>query len=297
MNQSRVIALGFFDGVHLGHGQLLRACREEADRRGLEAACLTFDLHPDALVSGKNVELLTDPEERARLLREQYGMDRVITLHFDRDMMNMPWQDFVCRVLAEEYGAAALVCGHDFRFGRRGEGNAQLLQEECSRLGLGCQVIPAYYMDGILVSSTYIRELIRAGELDRAGAFLGHPYSITGPVVSGAHLGRTMGTPTANLEPPESVLLPPKGVYACRAHTPFGTYLAVANVGTRPTVEGSGITVEPWLLDFSGNLYGSRIRLEFWHFLRGERKFPSLEALQAEIRKNGDQTKEYFAGL
>ena len=143
-------------------------------------------------------------------------------------------------------------------------------------------------------ASTYIRSLLEAGDLDRARRFLGHPHQFTGTVVSGAHLGRTWGIPTANLELPPELLLPPKGVYACRARTPEGTYLAVTNIGTRPTVNGHGLTIEPWLLDYTGDLYGQPVTLELWHFLRGERRFPSLEALQDEIRRNASQTRAFF---
>lgn len=294
MNQPRVIALGFFDGVHLGHGQLLTRCRQEADRLGCRAAALTFDSHPDSLVSGKAVPLLSAPQDRARLMEELYGIQEVLPIHFDRHMRDMPWEFFLQSVLVEGYHAAALICGHDFRFGAGGEGTAARLLEACAKLGIGCAVIPEYRLEGITVSSTYIRSLLEAGDLDRARRFLGHPHQFTGTVVSGAHLGRTWGIPTANLELPPELLLPPKGVYACRARTPEGPYLAVTNIGTRPTVNGHGLTIEPWLLDYTGDLYGQPVTLELWHFLRGERRFPSLEALQDEIRRNASQTRAFF---
>lgn len=294
MTEPRVIALGFFDGVHLGHGQLLDAARNRARAVGAKAACVTFDCHPSALLTGQSVPLLTTPEDRERVMVERYGIDRVLTLHFDRAMMDMPWEDFLHRILLEQYGAVGLVCGHDFRFGSRGLGTAEKLKAECDRLGIFCQVIPPYTLDGITVSSTYIRSLILTGDMEAAARFLGYPYCLHGKVVSGARIGRTMGTPTANLQV-SGVLLPPKGVYACLARTPFGTYPAVANIGTRPTVAGENLTIEPWLLDFSGDLYGTEMTLKVHKFLRGERKFPSLEALQAEIKRNGEQTREYFA--
>ena len=294
MNQSRVIALGFFDGVHLGHGQLLKWCRREADRLGVRAAALTFDLHPDSLVNGSAVPLLTDPAERTRLMRELYGMDDVLVLRFDKQTMNMPWQDFLRDVLVERYKAACLVCGHDFRFGRRGEGDAQKLKTASGGLGVGCAVIPAYEIDGITVSSTYIRSLVEAGDLDRARRFLGHPHTLTGVVEKGRGLGHTWGIPTANLSREWGQLLPPSGVYACKALTPEGTYLAVTNIGTCPTVGGHRLTVEPWLLDFEGDLYGKPVTLELWQYLRGERKFPDTQSLQAEIRRNAEQTRAYF---
>lgn len=294
MNQPRVIALGFFDGVHLGHGALLKACRKTADCLGVSAACVTFDRHPDTLVFGQKVNLLTSLSDREQIMKEQYRMDDVLTLHFDREMMDMPWLDFIHEILRKQFGGVAFVCGHDFRFGRKGEGNALRLQEESARLGLSCQVIPPVELDGIIVSSTYIRSLVERGDMEQAQKFLGHPYTLSGRVVGGKHIGRTMGTPTANLQIPE-VLLPPRGVYACKAHTEEGTYLAVTNIGTRPTVEGEGLTVEPWLLDFAGDLYGSEMTLELHKFLRPEQRFPTLEALRDEIRRNADQTRAYFS--
>ena len=155
--------------------------------------------------------------------------------------------------------------------------------------------MPAQLLGQTRISSTYIRELIRAGEMERAVEFLGHPHILTGTVVRGKQLGRTIGIPTANLLLPEGVLCPRFGVYACRALVDGKTFPAVTNVGVRPTVSGEGITIEPWLLDFSGDLYGKTLTLEFHAFLRPERKFASLEKLQEEIRKNAAETRSLFA--
>lgn len=295
MNQQRVIALGFFDGVHLGHGQLLSRCRREADRLGCKAAALTFDLHPDTLVTGTSVRLLTTPEDRARLMGELYGIDEVLTVHFDTDTRDMPWEAFLRKTLVERYHAVGLICGHDFRFGAGGLGTPPLLQEAAAKLGIGCAVVPEYRLEDIPVSSTYIRSLMASGNLDRARRYLGHPMLLTGRVTEGQHLGRTMGIPTANLLPDPQLLLPPRGVYACRVRTPMGMYLAVTNIGVRPTVGGERLTVEPWILDFSGDLYGQEITVELWHYLRPETKFPSLEALERAIRHNAVETREFFA--
>ena len=289
-----VIALGFFDGVHRGHGALLQRTAERARELGAEPVVFTFDRPPKEVVTGQPVYLINSAEDRQDLIRRLYGIDRIILAPFDREMMTMSWEDFVTELLVKRCGAVHLVAGHDFHFGYKGEGNPQLLKVTCQELGVGCDIIPRVEQDGITVSSTYIRSLLEAGDLDRARRFLGHPHQFTGTVVSGAHLGRTWGIPTANLELPPELLLPPKGVYACRARTPEGTYLAVTNIGTRPTVNGHGLTIEPWLLDYTGDLYGQPVTLELWHFLRGERRFPSLEALQGEIRRNAGQTRAFF---
>ena len=286
-----IYALGFFDGVHLGHQALLRACRELADSHGCRTGVVTFSSHPDGLVLGKDPALINTPEDREKLLKERFFMEEVVALPFDKAMMTMPWQDFL-QLLFDEYDAAGLVCGADFRFGSKGAGTAALLAQTCREKGLPCAVVPQLQKEGIPVSSTYIRSLLEQGEMDRAVAFLGHPHILTGTVVTGRRLGRTLGIPTANLTLPEQTVSLRHGVYACKALTEDGAYLAVTNVGSRPTVGGHRVTVEPWLLDFDGDLYGKLLTLEFYTFLRPEKKFSSLEELKAEIQKNAEQTRK-----
>jgi len=207
--------------------------------------------------------------------------------------MTMPWQDFF-HLLVNTYGAAGLVCGDDFRFGYKGQGNHLLLQEACEALDMPFRAVPQQYLGGVRISSTHIRQLLLQGEMERAVEFLGHPHILSGTVVPGRQIGRTIGIPTANLSLPEALLIPRFGVYACLARVEEATYLAVTNVGTRPTVSGENVTVEPWLLDFEGQLYGKKLTLEFYKFLRPEVKFPDLESLQREIQKNAAETRKLF---
>ena len=293
MKEYTIYALGFFDGVHLGHAALLTACRELADRLGRKAGVVTFCDHPDTLVLGKTPALISTLPDRERLMKEQFHMDTVAALPFDEEMRAMPWQDFL-EMLIRDYGAAGFVCGEDFRFGARGAGSAELLRRACADRGFPCAVVPQLKLDGQVVSSTYIRGLIEEGRMETATRFLGHPYLLTGRVVHGHQLGRTLGIPTANLRLPEGLAAPKFGVYACRARVDGTEYLAVTNIGHRPTVNGTGITVEPWILDFAGDLYGREITLEFYYFLRPEMKFPNLDALQQEIRANAAETRRYF---
>lgn len=289
--QKRIFALGFFDGVHLGHQALLGACRELAARTNCHAAVLTFDNHPDALVQGIAPALINTPADRARLLRS-CGIDSVFTLVFNRETMTMPWKKFFDLLLW--FNAAGVVVGSDFRFGYKGEGDAEKLRGACRQAGIPCTIVPEQTVDGVRVSSTHIRRLLEQGDMETAAKFLGHPHILTGTVVNGQHLGRTLGAPTANLTLPEQLLIPKFGVYACIAHVDGKRYYAVTNVGKRPTVGGGSVTVEPWLLDFSGDLYGKDLTLEFHSFLRPEQKFASLEELQEEIRKNALQTRKFF---
>ena len=186
------------------------------------------------------------------------------------------------------------VCGEDFRFGAGGAGNALRLAGYCRLTGLAWAVVPEQTLNGVRISSTYIRSQIESGDMATAVKFLGHPQILTGTVVHGRHLGSTLGIPTANLELPRELAVPKFGVYLCRCAVDGKSYPAVTNVGTRPTVNGHSITVEPWILDYQGDLYGKEIRLEFYRFLRPEKKFPDLQALKAEILRNADETREYF---
>ena len=292
MEEKIIYALGVFDGVHLGHQALLQESRKLAKQCGCKAGAVTFGTHPDTLVLGKTPELINTIEDRTRLL-EAAGMELVAVLPFDEALRNMPWEAFLS-LLRREYDAAGFVCGEDFRFGHKGSGTASLLQAYCEEESLPWAVVPEQKLEGVTVSSTHIRQLLEAGEMELANRFLGHPHVLTGEVVSGRRLGRTLGIPTANLLIPEGVTQLRHGVYACKALTEGVEYVAVTNVGSRPTVGGHRVTVEPWLLEFDGDLYGKTLTLEFHAFLRPEKKFDSLEDLKTEIQENAVQTRKIF---
>ena len=292
MKPSRIFALGFFDGVHLGHQALLRECVRLASEYGAEPAAITFDAHPRAMFEPDPPKLLTNLEDRKALL-DHYGIRHIQVLPVTDQVMSTPWEDFLENLRRD--GAAGFVCGHDFRFGFRGQGNGQKLLDYCTREGLPCTVIPRQVLEGVTLSSSHIRTLLERGAVREAARFLGHPYRITGEVIQGRKIGRTIGVPTANLELPAEVLCPRLGVYAAVACFDGQRYLAVTNIGSRPTVGGHHVTVEPWILDFQGDLYGKKLTLQLHEFLRPETKFESLEALQGEIQKNAAQTREFFA--
>ena len=299
MNRSTVIALGFFDGVHKGHGALLRTVAQVADRLGAKPCAFTFDRSPTAAITGQAVPLLSSVEDRVWLMRRYYGIEEVIVAPFD-GMQKMDWQDFVSEYLQKELGAVHVVAGHDFHFGYMGKGNPQRLQEKCRELGMGCDIIQKVEQDGITISSTYIRTLIAQGEVERADQFLGHPHTLTNRVAHGKKIGTTtLGFPTVNLLIPQGVIVPAFGVYATRVWFDGQCRCAVTNVGVRPTVEDNDghVTVEGFILDFDGDLYGHEIRMEFYKYLRPEQCFPSMDALAAEIRRNAQQTRDYFRQL
>ena len=295
--KEKVIALGFFDGVHLGHAALLRRTVEAAAQRGVTPAVFTFDRPPKEVVTGVPCPLINSAEDRRELVRRLYGIQEVIMVPFDREMMTTPWDKFVTDILVGRYHAVHLVAGHDHHFGHKNQGSPELLQEKCAELGLSCDIIPKVEVGGITVSSTYIRRLVELGQISRANRFLGHPHTLTGSVRHGRGIGSSRLYPTANLIIPPHVLVPSHGVYVTRATLPEGaSYAAVTNVGTRPTVNnGTDITVEACLLDFEGDLYGKTLRLEFFEHLRDEVRFDSLDALKAQIAADAEATRQYFA--
>lgn len=293
-NKKRVIALGFFDGVHLAHGALLTKTKERARELGATPAVLTFDAHPDVLVKVEKVELINSADGRADIISRYYGIDDVIFVHFDENTMKTPWRTFIDEVVSE-LGGIHFVVGHDFRFGYKGEGTSDRLAEYCREKGLGYDVIPEMSKGGIRISSTYIRKLIAAGDMERAMEFLGHPHSLVDTVRYGYKLGRTIGSPTINMRFPDGVINPPHGVYAAKVFFDGEEHIAVTNVGTRPTFSGEQkVSVESFILDFEGNLYGKRVRVEFYKFLRLEMKFESMDALKRQIKQDVISSREYF---
>ena len=294
--KERVIALGFFDGVHLGHAALLRRTVAEAARRGVTPAVFTFDRPPKEVVTGVPCPLIASPEDRRGLLERQFGIRDIIMVPFDDEMRTTAWDDFITRILVGRYHAVHLVAGHDHHFGHKNQGTPELLAAKCAELGLGCDIIPKVELDGITVSSTYIRNLVGMGQLERANRFLGHPHVLTQEVRHGRRIGHTIGVPTVNLVAPPHVLVPSHGVYVTRVFLPSGeSYPAVTNVGTRPTVNnGTDVTVEPWLLGFDGDLYGQRVRVEFFQHIRDEIRFDSLDSLRLQIQKDARFTLDFF---
>ena len=295
-DKKRVIALGFFDGVHIGHRALLEIVLGVGREKALIPSVITFDAHPLSLVGGVSVPLINSPEDRAGLIHRVFGIDDIIFLHFDKRTAGMAWDVFIAH-LFNEFGARHLVAGYDFRFGSGGMGNRDLLVDKCSELGIGCDIVPAISFDGVVSSSTYIRELISNGDMERANAFLGHPHILSDVVRYGFKLGRTLGTPTINMCFQDGVLIPAYGVYASKVFPDSGgEYIGVTNVGVRPTVDNGGgrITAETHILDFQGNLYGRQVRIEFYSRLRPEIKFGGVDEIKEQIHRDCDCTEMYF---
>lgn len=293
--RKRAIALGFFDGVHIGHGALLERTKERAEQISAMPSVLSFDVHPDNLVFGRETPLINSAIGREDIIRRIYGIDNVVFLHFNQHLMHMPWKEFADNII-RELNIGWIVVGHDFCFGYKGEGTAKRLKEYCESQNIGCDIIEPVMLDGRVVSSTYIRGLIAEGNMEQARRYLGHPHSLANTVRSGYHLGTRMGTPTINIYFPEGVLIPRHGVYASKVYLEDARgYVAATNIGVRPTTgEGNRVNVESHLLDYSGNLYGREARIDFYSFLRPERKFENFDELSAQIKRDAESAREYF---
>jgi riboflavin kinase/FMN adenylyltransferase len=296
--KKRVIALGFFDGLHIGHSALMERVLKISKEKDLMPSVITFDANPKSMVTGSQIPLINSCEDRAGLIHRIFGIKNVIILHFDKELMHMPWTEFVER-LSSEWNAAHLVAGHDFRFGWKGEGTSEKLLTKSLELGLGCDIIAPVTYRGVVSSSTYIRKLIAEGDMEQANEFLGHPHVLTDIVHYGYRLGRTLGTPTINMCFQEGVLIPAHGVYATRVYLDDGSeHMGVTNVGVRPTVNHTTtITAETYILDFTGNLYGKMVRIEFFRRLRPEIKFDGVDALKAQILKDAESARAYFENI
>lgn len=294
MAKKKVMALGFFDGIHIGHAALMNMIIKRAREYDAEPAVLTFDVHPDSLVFKKNVPLINSADDRERILSRCFGIDDVVVVHFSQSVMHMDWKVFIDELI-DDMDLCHIVVGHDFKFGYKGLGTAEKLKEYCAQRGVGCDIIPPVCKDGVIVSSTLIRGLIESGEIEKANEYLGRPHTLTDVVRSGYHLGTQMGTPTINMRFPDGVIIPCHGVYAAKAYVDGEEYMSVTNVGVRPTVsEDGGVNVESFLLDFTGNLYGRLVRLDFYKFMRPERKFDDIDELAAQIKHDAESTREYF---
>lgn len=292
--EGAVLALGNFDGVHRGHQRLFDAAREMKEN-GSCTCCAAWTFTSLAKAE-TGVMCLTDMNAKMHLFAE-YGLDYAVFESFE-DIRHLPCDSFVSRCVVEKHKAGGVVCGFNFRFGKGGAGDPELLSSLARKNGIFCRIVPAVIRRGLIISSTAIRERILNGDMDGAFDLLGHPYSIRFPVVHGNEIGRTIGIPTINQSFPEGHIIPRKGIYACTCYVNGEIYLGVANVGIRPTVAYSDIVnCETHIINYSGDLYGKEIKVEFYERLRDEMKFDSVDALRRQIKIDISECLDYFCTM
>ena len=279
------LCLGNFDGLHLGHRAIVETCLRQASEGGFQSVVWTFARHPDTFFSGHAGDSILSPADKAAILDES-GVSILLEEDFQR-VRDLSPEAFCREILLKELDARAVVCGFNFRFGKNGAGTAADLEKNLAPAGVRVTVVPPVERGGAPVSSTRIRRALTEGRPEEAAEMLGRPYFIRFPVTVGRRLGRRLGFPTVNQVYPASYVLPRFGVYAVEVETPDGPFDGVCNVGRRPTVEENGaVTAETHLFGFSGDLYGKDVKVSFRAFLRPEKKFAGLEALQEQIEKD-----------
>ena len=292
----KVIALGFFDGVHRGHGELLKMTVKRAKEMSFTPAVLTYSPHPSEILAKEAVGLINTTEERCEIICELYGISDITVKKFTREYASLSVEAFIDEILMGELSAGYVVAGFDFRFGKGGKGDAETLVSLCKDRGIGCDIIEKVEIDGDVVSSSRIRELIIRGDMESAARLLGHNHFIMSEVSEGARLGRRMGFPTINQSLSEKLCIPKFGVYAATAEVDGKSFAAVTNIGVRPTVaEGEAPRAETHIIGFSGDLYGKKVKVELVKFLRGEVKFSSVEELKKQIACDTELAKNEIA--
>lgn len=287
------VSLGKFDGFHLGH-RLLIEYVTSLKKRGLTAVTFSFSVHPGLFMKQDGSGLIdTDEEKIAKA--EKLGSDYLISYPFNDHVMNMEPEEFVKTVLVDKLDAKVIVVGKDYRFGKMRAGNVDVLEQLGEKYGFEVVSFDKVILDGEEVSSTRIRKALSVGQMEQAMEMLGEPYSITGEVVHGNQIGRTLGMPTANIRPGKQKLLPPNGVYATKVYVDDKSYEGITNIGYKPTVGGEKEKgVETFIFDFVGDIYGKIIKVDFYCYERGEMKFSSLDELKGQMERDCEFGKEYF---
>lgn len=287
------LALGNFDGLHIGHMKLIDEILFLSRRHRLKSVVWTFNEHPENIISDSYVtKSITTVEEKIELLSGK-NVDEMYIEDFSR-VRDLTPDEFVDKILIEQFNVKYVVCGFNFRFGKGNSGDAEYLRERLASRNVQTTIISPIVYDDKVVSSTYIRSLIENGDMELVSRLMRREFYINFPVVQGRHLGREIGVPTINQEFPPDHIIPKKGVYACAVYINGEPYIAVSNVGTKPTVNGDHISCETHILDFCGNLYGKNIKVCFFKRLRDEKKYSSLDELKAVIKNDIDTTRNYF---
>lgn len=284
--EASCIALGVFDGVHLGHQKVLLNAVKKAQELNIISAVVTFSKHPRTVILKSHPEMLISLEERLRLFKE-LGLGAAVVLDFDEKLASMPAKDYLEKVLIGSLNARSITIGYNHKFGGDKAGNGKFLEEYSEKYGYEVDVISPVKIDNHVVSSSAVRKFLLKGDVSTAEKLLGKPFKISGEVVHGQHLGRSLGFPTANLKLPEELIIPMSGVYGGTAEIDSKTYNAVINIGRRPTIgDLKKDLVEVHILDFDEDIYGKNLQVSFLQRIRDEKKFNSLDELKAQIKED-----------
>ncbi|GAA4469354.1 bifunctional riboflavin kinase/FAD synthetase [Nibrella saemangeumensis] len=293
-----VVTSGTFDGVHLGHQKILDRLTEIAKGHAGQTVVLTFWPHPRTVVSNdsQNLKLLSSLDEKIALL-EQAGVDHLVVIPFTRSFSELTSEEFIRNILIDKIGTKKLVIGYDHRFGRNREGSFEYIRQHAGEYGFEVEEIPRQDVEAVGVSSSKIRAALSEGNVQIANKFLGRPYSLTGTIVKGRQLGRTIGFPTANIQVDDvNKLIPSNGVYAVDVWHNGRTHGGMLNIGVRPTVDGLNQTIEAYIFDFSTDIYGEHLTVSFREFLRPEKKFSGLPELVEQLKRDEQQARKVLVG-
>jgi len=297
IDEPTIVTIGKFDGRHKGHQKLLREMIRLKQEYGYKTAVFTFDMMPAGVVTGRRQSVITTNQER-RINMDKMGVDYLVEYPFDGQVSLMNPEDFVREVLVGGMNAKVIVAGTDCRFGYQRTGDAVLLKSLSDRYGYQAVIIKKEQDDHRDISSTYIREELDKGDIEKANELLGEPYSIHGTVIHGNHIGTSLGFPTANIIPPPNKHLPPCGVYVSRVLVKGQAYGGVSNIGKKPTVDGDHpIGIETFIMGLTEDLYGEEIEIQLLHFCRPEQKFDSLEALSLQMKKDRQTAAAYLRNI
>ena len=294
------VALGNFDGIHIGHREIFHAALEGAKQHDLKSLCFTFSNHPFNFILRRDdgdpdaVKLICTEEEKIALIKDM-GFDILVNVPFDETIMTMQAHDFFESIVKDKLNAGYVSVGFNYTYGARAMGKPDTLQKECEEAGIGLSIHDAVIVDGEVVSSTLIREMIATGNMEMTAKLLGRPYSFSGTVSHGKRLGTRMGIPTINIPAPDRQMLPPNGVYFSRILIDGAIYNSVSNIGINPTVndDKNRKTIETNIFDFCDDAYGKDVTVFFDHFSRGERKFRDKEELFAQITRDCENALNY----
>ena len=289
--QGTAVALGYFDGIHIGHKSVLMKALEKAKEKDLVPVVTLFDIHPRKLLSGTVPPIITTEEKKRKILTDM-GFE---IFDFDfRQGMNYEPDEFIDKILVGTLSAKAVFCGFDYHYGKGGKGNVETLREALSKKGIEFDAVEPVFSGDAVVSSTAIRQFITDGEIEKANKMLGEYFSYDFSVNKGDGLGRTWGFPTINQSFPEDFIIPKRGVYVSETEFDGKSYLSVTNVGIRPTVADGGIRSETCILDFSGDLYGKNVKVKLIKYLREEKKFPNVDELRQAIGNDIENARKVY---